>query len=167
MQALKALVDARGRALALVFFACGTSQAQVNPDGLITADGWLALGPFSDPFACGYDGYLLTPHLAPSSIHSLAPAVGDEVEYDSSQASTTAYHGPRGLGGKPVWRPLRDPTPGDGDLDLDADAASVGSPGESVMTYLMTYFRFLPAATKQVELCVGSDDGVQVFFEFG
>lgn len=138
-------------------------QATDPATGHIKSDSnWLVLGPFKNPFACTSNaGDFLTLHLAPSSIHNMAPEDGDEVDYDPAQASTTEYLGPPGPNGLPQWRLFADGTD-DGDINLDADITGGLS---DVMSYLVTYVEYLGAGDTEIKLCVGSDDGVQVWWD--
>src|SRR2546426_1099650 len=162
---------AMGLMTALVVHGSGLVRAQ-NPTGLIYSNQWLALGPFSLPgdFDCNAgDAALLKDYLAPSSIELLAPKDGDEIEYDTAVAATTAYNGPTGPGGKPMWRPFDDGVDGiftpDEDLDMNQDAINVGSPADYVTTFVVTYFEYLGVEPTEFEMCVGSDDSVQVWID--
>jgi hypothetical protein len=132
--------------------------------GNITTGNWLILGPFSNFFGCtGIAGDQLTLHLAPSSIHCLAPEEGQEVDYDPALASTDGYTGPVGGTGKPVWRIFDDGTP-DGDQNFDLDTA-LGGDQTDKMVYIATYVEYLGASPIDIEICAGSDDGVQVWVD--
>src|SRR5262249_50447075 len=83
-----------------------------------------------------------------------------------SMASTTAYFGPL-KNGKPSWHVLDDGTD-DVVVDLDLDAAlAAGLTANDVMAYAVTYVEYCGGTPLEVELCVGSDDGVQVWFDTG
>jgi hypothetical protein len=138
--------------------------------GLIKSDQWLALGPFLHPFGCsGDDGDLLRNPVAPSLLPCLFPQEGDPIDYDPALAATTDYLGPL-KDGKPVWRPLKDSTP-DGDLDLRQDAFQASRnfsftfQAENVVTFLVTYVEWKGQSAAGAEICVGSDDGVQVWLD--
>jgi PKD repeat protein len=149
-----------------LFFLGTTGLEATNAIGFIQSNGWLALGPFSEPFGCsGKQADFLTPHIAPSKIEDQAPNVGDEVEYDIDLASTTSYNGPAGPSGLPTWRVFDEGDVPADDLDLDADALKVGSPSDDVCTFLATYFRYAGPAPVEVVLCTNSDDGVQVWMD--
>ncbi|MBI4605996.1 MAG: hypothetical protein HY721_28865 [Planctomycetes bacterium] len=130
--------------------------------GLINTGAWLALGPFSNPFACtNNNAAILGNHIAPSHIRDQYPVAGDPVPYDPGPAVSTGYHpaAPTDLNGDPIWRNFDDGSD-NGDQDMDRDVAG----GLDVhMTWLLTYVEYLGATDVQVQLCVGSDDGVQVW----
>ncbi len=161
-----------------LLLGAGLEGQEPNPAGLIYSDQWLALGPFSLPgdFDCdGAEELLLTEHIAPSSIAAMTPKEGDEIEYDPDEASTESYNGPLGPNENPVWRPFNDGTDIDGDsfpdmvpddlLDLDQDAINVGSPADYVVTFVVTYFEYSGDTPIAVDLCIGSDDSVQVWLD--
>jgi hypothetical protein len=151
--------------VALVSILAGGRPAEAqltDAQGLITS--WLQLGPFTNPFGCtGANGDLLTLHLAPSSIHCLFPEEGDEIEYDTKQASTTGYTGSLSAGGKPQWVAYSD---GSIDGDLNMDGTTLGDRTDEMM-YVVTYIENAtnPPADQVVDLCIGSDDGVQVWVD--
>src|SRR2546427_5775299 len=148
----------------------GPIHGQIAPDGYITSNNWLALGPFSNPagVACsGSNDPLLANFIAPSFIHCQYPVEGDTIDYDPALAASDSYNGPTDPGsGKPMWRVFNDGTD-DNDLDMEIDAGSVGSPDDLICTFVATYFQYLGAASLDAELCVGSDDGVQVWLDDG
>jgi hypothetical protein len=162
--------------LALALGAPGVLEAQsdLNPRGFIIDRAWLALGPFQCPDfttfqaneggCLGSDEDLLREYLWPTPVGTLTPAEGEEVEYDPARAAASAYEGPLGPRGRPQWRLLEDRS-GDGDLDLGGDAAAAGRTAVGIMTYLATYLLYLGEGPAQVDLCVGSDDGVQVWID--
>ncbi len=149
----------------LLLGGSGRLSAQATDiDGLITGDNWLVLGPFSIPdgVACGTDpnAFLLNT-VAPSEIACQFPEEDDEIDYDPTQSATTAYIGPTGGTGKPVWRAFSDGV-SDGNQNLDAD---VNGGQTDVMGWLLTYVEYLGASPTLVELCAGSDDGIQVWLD--
>jgi hypothetical protein len=103
----------------------------------------------------------LTLQIAPSSIHCLYPEEGDEVEYDTKQAATTGYIGDVSSNGKPMWVPFDD---GSDDSDLNMDATKLGDLS-TVVIYIVTYIENTTASDLAVDLCVNSDDGVQVWID--
>jgi hypothetical protein len=138
------------------------SENGVNPHGLIQSPGWLALGPFRSAAACsGDDGDLLTLPIAPSSLHDQAPAAGDAVAYDPVVADTLGYLGP---GNPPFWRALS-ASGSDDDVDLLADALAVTASGDGACTFLTTYLEYLGPKPTDIKLCIGTDDGVQVWWD--
>lgn len=146
---------------------CGGVSAFCSPYGtdaegqLLTQD-FLVLGPFTHTHGCGGATSLLEGnHLAPSHIACEYPAAGDEVDYDSAdpENASTGYVGPVGPTSKPVWRKFDDGTQADGDQDLTEDQG----PLDNVMSWLVTYIQYSGAAPKNVKICLGSDDGGQVW----
>jgi hypothetical protein len=136
---------------------------RTDDQGLIRSNNWLVLGPFSEPFGCnGDNNSILDNHIAPSHICEQYPAAGDEIDYDPAQSVTTAYVGPAGPGGGPIWRQFDDGGPCDSDNNLDAD---VNGDQSTVMSWMATYIEYKGADPANIELCVGSDDGVQVWID--
>jgi len=133
-----------------------------NPTGFIQPGGWVALGPFRSAAACsGSDGDLLALHVAPTSLDTQLPISGDAIDYDPALATAAPYEGP---GESPHWRPLSESLTGE-TLDLSADAKAMGAPTEDVCTFLATYVDYAGPEPADVELCIGSDDGVQVWLD--
>jgi len=142
-------------------------RAQITEAGTgnITTGNWLILGPFSNSFGCsGINGDQLTLHIAPSYIHCLVPEEGQEVDYDANLASTSGYTGPLGGTGKPVWRIFNDGTP-NGDQNFDLDTALASADQTDKVNYIATYVEFLGAQDTEIEICAGSDDGLQVWVD--
>ncbi|MCX9078748.1 MAG: hypothetical protein OIN84_12320, partial [Candidatus Methanoperedens sp.] len=147
-----------------VLLASATAGAQVtDANGYITTRNWLALGPFAQPDTCGGSpGQMLANYIAPSEIQCLWPADGEEIEYDPALSRSTQYTGPLPGGGGPRWRIFNDGSP-DCDVDLSADTAASGR--ENVVTFLATYVEYMGPAAIDVDVCVASDDGVQVWVD--
>jgi hypothetical protein len=140
---------------------CTTCRA-TDDAGYILTGAFLALGPFSEPFGCNNNNNsILGNHIAPSHIRDQYPVLGDEVPYDATLAVTNSYHpsAPTAPSGNPIWRPFDDGSD-NGDQDMEADL--VGSLDDH-MTWLLTYVEYLGDAPVDVELCIGSDDGVQAW----
>src|SRR4029450_5436710 len=134
-----------------------------DDQGMIRTNKWLVLGPFQDPFGCNGDNdSILGNHIAPSHICQQYPEEGDEIDYDPAQSVSTGYIGPTSGHGKPIWRAFDDGTPCDGDNNLDAD---VTGDQTAVMSWLITYVEYVGGPSIDVEMCVGSDDGVQVWMD--
>jgi hypothetical protein len=150
-------------AFAFVLASTAAEGQVVDPGtGRITSGDWLQLGPFTNTFGCsGINSDFLTLHLAPSSIHCLYPEEGDEVEYDVALASTTGYTGTLSPNRKPQWVQFDD---GSDDSDLNMDATTLGDVS-NVMIYIVTYIENTSGSDLAVDLCVNSDDGVQVWID--
>jgi hypothetical protein len=139
----------------------------VNPDGHILSTGWLALGPFSTEYAGSFlNNDFLLPFLAPSLIQYQTPEPGEEIDYDPIRVKTTLYRyeGPHGPTGRPLWRTFQNARDS-GTLNFLEDSKSYHGPETNGMTYAATYFDFLGDTETTLDLCVGSDDGVQVWLD--
>src|SRR4030095_9340262 len=133
-----------------------------NAEGQILTQNFLVLGPFTHAHGCGGDNSALEGnHLAPSHIASEYPVNGSEVDYDPAAPgnASTGYVGPLGPSSKPLWRRFDDGTLADGDQDMTADRG----PMNDVMSWLATYIEYKGAAPKNVTICLGSDDGGQIW----
>jgi hypothetical protein len=156
--------------LLAVMAAASPAPSQVNPSGYVQAPGWLALGPFRSPFACGNDTQLLTNHIPPAAISCLYPRPGDILaDYDPARTSAEGieYIGPK-QDGNPVWRNVDDGPTIDDDIDLLADARrTLETSGEvnSVVTFLVTYVRYSGSTHVAAEVCGNSDDGIQLWWD--
>ncbi len=143
----------------VIGFSSQSLQAQLTDDnGLITSNNWLVLGPFANPYGCGRAEDQLGNHIAPSFIGCEYPEEFDEVDYDVGLAVSTAYVG---VDPEPIWRRFDDGSD-DGDINLDADVTGDLS---DVMSWLITYVEYAGDSPAFVELCVGSDDNVQVWID--
>ncbi len=142
------------------FPAC-CRPAATDDNGLIK--NWLALGPFANDFGCsGPDPEpLLGNHIAPTKIGCEYPDAGDPIEYDSFEAASNAYVGP---GEVPEWRVFDDGAL-DGTQNMQAEAVNNGWQNDDVMTWLVTYVTYQGAEAVVPDLCIGSDDGVQVWID--
>ena len=139
-------------------------SAQVDFDGQI--EQWLVLGPFANDFGCSGPNAdpLLGNHIAPSKIGCLYPEEEDAIDYDSFEAVSNDYVGPGDDPEQPEWRVFDDGAQ-DGNQDLQAEAANNGWQNDDVMSWLVSYFTYEGNGTIDTELCVGSDDGVQVWID--
>ena len=137
------------------------AQDKTDFTGHITSLNWLVLGPFANPFGCGNNEDIISNHISPSCIRCQFPEVEDEIEYDPDLSVSTAYVGPLTDDGNPFWREFNDGTD-DGDQDLDADVTGNLS---DVMSWMVTYIENEGADDMVVDLCVGSDDGVQIWLD--
>jgi hypothetical protein len=145
----------------------GLRAQGVNPDGYVLSSGWLALGPFSTEYASTFlNNDFLLAFLAPSLIQYQTPQEGEEIDYDPAKARAilTAYQGPHGPGGRPLWRAFHSKNPSE-DLDFQEDSSFVGGPLDRAMTYLATYFDYGGDEETKINLCLGSDDGIQVWLD--
>ena len=145
-------------------FAPALSTAQVT-DGLgyIRSDNWLVLGPFAQPHSCGGStGAMLENYIAPSEIQCQYPEDGQEVDYDPALAASSEYRGPVGASGSPAWRVFQDGS-SNCDIDLAADVAVPNQ--EYAVSFLATYVEYLGASPVDAEVCVASDDGIQVWLD--
>ena len=132
-----------------------------DDQGLILTNKWLVLGPFQEPFGCNGDSdSILGNHIAPSHICQQYPQEGDAIDYDPAQSVSSGYIGPTDASNNPIWRAFDDGTPCDGDNNLDTDSAS-----NDVMSWMATYVEYTGDGSIDLELCAGSDDGVQVWMD--
>ena len=136
---------------------CRVSKTDEN--GFINSSRWLAIGPFSHSFGCGTG---LGNHIAPSLIHCEYPGEGEELKsgYDPVEASSNGLHpsAPQGDGG-PIWYAWDD---GDDDGVLDLDRGPAGNLNLH-MQWVATYVEYVGDAPVDINMCVGSDDGVQMW----
>ena len=140
------------------------AQGLTDPAGYINGSGFLALGPFTNPFGCAATNaneVIRGNHIGPSCIGCQFPEVNDEVDYDVSFSVSTGYVGALGPNNLPIWREFNDGGD-DGDQNLDGDA---GADLNDVMTWLVTYVENVAERSILLELCIGSDDGVQVWMD--
>ncbi len=157
--------------LLVVLLLAGPVVAQrTTADGFIRSDAWLVLGPFRQGVGCGARGEeLLGNFIAPAAIPCEYPVAGDEVEYDAFRAESTEYIGPLGPSFLPVWRPLEDGV-------ADAVADLLGDPGygcesgddnvcSHVVSWLVTYFVLDAPGPVDAEVCLGTDDGRQLWLD--
>ncbi len=130
--------------------------------GLFLTKAFLVLGPFRHSFGCGPDaaGNLLRNHIANARIECEYPMEGDIVDYDASAAATTAYIGPE-EDGVPSWRAFDDGSLDNGDQDLNGDIGA----RDDVMSWLVTYVEYHGNSPTEITLCLGSDDGGQVYWD--
>jgi len=145
---------------------CGGAAAVCRPfktsaEGSIWDDAWLVVGPFLNANdGCDGTGDTFSNHIAPSRIECFYPAAGEELPYDPAAPGqrSLGYRGTTGLGGMPLIVPFDDGFD-DGFLNLD------GHYGDrfNVMAFLVTYVEYT-GEPAQVGVCVGSDDGAQVWF---
>ena len=147
--------------LSVVSVSLLPAQDKTDFTGHITSLNWLVLGPFANPFGCGNDEDILQNHIAPSCIRCAFPELEDEIDYDPDLSVSTEYIGPLSDDGNPIWRQFDDGSD-DGDQDLDADVMGNLS---DVMSWMVTYVDNESAEDMVVDLCVGSDDGVQIFLD--
>ena len=141
------------------------AQAIDAISGEITGEQFLALGPFANDFACQTNEDILQNHIAPSFLQFQYPEEGDSVEYDPDIAASNNYHelAPVDADGFPVWRLWDDGSVFDGDQDMGTDAV-VGVNLDDHVTFLCTYVEYDGDGPTQVDLCVRSDDAVQVLW---
>jgi hypothetical protein len=146
------------------------------PDGSISANLWLALGPFATSVGCDVNALLFTTnHIGPlESIGCQYPAEGDAVEGyvpgdplfpdPFNTASTTSYHplAPTDGSGNPVWRLFTDATPWDGDLNFEQGPA--GAVDQHVQ-FVATWVENKSGAPLDLQACFGTDDDGQVWVD--
>jgi hypothetical protein len=129
--------------------------------GRIVTEAFLIAGPFQQPYGCGPSpANLLRNYIAPSRISCLYPRAGEVLDYDPAQSVSTGYIGPE-ADGVPTWRPFDDGSPEDGDLNFLFD--DVG-PRNDVVSWAVSYVEYKGAAPVTVDVCLGSDDSGQVWF---
>ncbi|MGQ9588689.1 MAG: dockerin type I repeat-containing protein [Planctomycetota bacterium] len=131
-------------------------------EGYLTGSQFVALGPFGHTYGCGDGGedLLLGNHIAPTLIRDTYPSVGDTVDYDPSIAVTTGYVGPTSPDGKPVWR-IFDDRSEDGTQNLGLGLGDL----DRVMGWLVTYVEYRGAEPGDFAVCLGSDDGAQLWWD--
>jgi hypothetical protein len=135
--------------------------AFTDANGLILTKAFLVLGPFSHPFGCGGPPEdLLGNHIANARIECEYPEEGDAIDYDVNAAVTTAYLGPE-IDGIPTWRAFDDGTTENGDQDLTLDIGQM----DDVVSWLVTYVEYLEDEPVEIEICLGSDDGGQLWLD--
>ncbi len=139
-------------------FVC---PAPTDSQGFITGSQFAALGPFTHPFGCGGNAALLLGnHIANASIREEHPSVGDTIDYDEAAAVSTGYVGPTAPDGKPVWR-IFDDGAEDGVQDMNAGLGNL----DTVMGWLATYVEYTGAGPADINVCFGSDDGGQLWWD--
>ena len=114
---------------------------------------------FANPFGCAGPDDILGNHIAPSFIGCEYPVEGEEtalgVDFDDPSNVAFGFH-PATVEN---WRQFEDGSPTDGDQNMDLDIA--GGLDDHV-TWLATYVEHTGGGG-EFQLCVGSDDGVQVW----
>lgn len=163
---LSSLRSLRTFALAVAWVVVATefAPAQITDrNGYITSGNWLILGHFAQPYTCGGTGAeMLENYIAPSDIHCQFPQEGDEIEYDPALSASTGYLGPKGPGGRPMWRIFND---GSNNCDIDLAGDREIPNQENVMAFLATYVDYDGLAPIEAEICLTSDDGAQVWLD--
>jgi hypothetical protein len=101
--------------------------------------------------------------VAPTFLGCEYPLDGDEVEYDplDPEQASLAYMGPTSAADAPIWVPLGD---GSDDGDIDFEGLPTG-PLDDVVAFAATYITNAGAAPLAIDLCVHSDDAVQVWLD--
>ncbi len=132
-----------------------------DANGFILTKAFLVLGPFSHSFGCGpaAEGNILRNHIANARIECEYPREGDSIDYDAIEAASNAYIGPE-ADGVPTWRAFDDGTLENGDQDLNGD---IGQRND-VMSWIVTYVEYTGNAPTDIQICMGSDDGGQVYW---
>ncbi len=146
------------------------AQQVVDGDGLIHSSQWLVLGPFRHAVACSDSAdALMQNFVAPTAIPCAFPRLGDEADYDPFEAASIEYIGPLSDSFLPLWRQFDDGSD-NGDNNLNADTGYRCGRGEDhqcadVVSWLVTYVEYSGAEPIDVELCVGADDGAQLWWD--
>ncbi len=137
-------------------------KAQLDADGHIMDDQVLVLGPFNNGCGCQDNACIDQNFIAPSSICEAFAEIDEPVEYDVIEAASTGYQGPMDGDNNPIWRDFSDGAI-DGNIDFNADGANTGG-NDDVMSYAGFYVEVLNDP-QLFNLCIGSDDGVQVWID--
>ncbi len=139
----------------------GGLEGFTDSAGRILTKAFLVLGPFTHGFGCnGPPAQLLGNHIANARIDCEYPEEGDQIDYDPAEAVSTGYIGPE-ADGIPSWRLLDDGSSDNGDIDLNGDIGQFND----VMSWIVTYVEYTGADPVSVDICLGSDDGGQLWLD--
>ena len=142
----------------------------VDNAGFITSSQWLVLGPFKQFVKCGAnDAELLRNFIAPAAIPCEYPEAAQAIDYDEFLAASAEYLGPRDENEQPFWRAFSDGAD-DAFQNLAAEPGNTCDRTQdklcfSVLSWLATYVEWTGDEAVDVELCIGNDDGGQVWLD--
>src|SRR6185503_4493458 len=155
---------------ALMWLVVALSSASLPaqaPNAWIQDVNWLFLGPLENPAGCDPQAAVQNNWIAPEEISTIAPADGDPIDIDFTQAASSSW---QGVGDAPAWSCLANLGQPPNDLVdlLQITSLLTVSSGKTIastntMAVFVTYVESSRTQPLPVSVCTASDDSLQVY----